>query len=71
MTTSLDQRRADYLDFQNILADEVPAIFLYQSEYLYAHPKSLRGITATRLVAGADRWLDVDNWYVKRKLSWK
>ncbi len=71
VTTSLDQRRSDYLDFQNILADEVPAIFLYQSEYLYAHPKSLRGITATRLVAGADRWLDVDNWYVKRRLSWK
>lgn len=71
VTTSIDQRRTDYLDFQNILADEVPAIFLYQSQYLYAHPKSLRGIEAKRLVAGADRFLDVDNWYVKRRLSWK
>ncbi len=70
-TTSLDQRRTDYLDFQNILADEVPAIFLYQSEYLYAHQSSLRGITAKRLVAGADRFLDIDNWYVKRKLAWR
>lgn len=71
VTTSIDQRRTDYLDFQNILADEVPAIFLYQSHYLYAHPKSLRGIEATRLVAGADRFLDVDNWYIKRRLAWK
>ncbi len=70
-TTSLDQRRTDYLDFQNILADEVPAIFLYQSEYLYAHPASLRGITIKRLVVGADRFLDIDNWYVKRTLAWR
>ncbi len=71
VTTSLDQRRTDYLDFQNILADEVPAIFLYQSQYLYAHQGSLRGLTAKRLVTGADRWLDIDNWYVKRRLAWK
>lgn len=71
ITTSVDQRRADYLDFQNILADEVPAIFLYQSQYLHAHQNSLHGFTAKRLVTGADRWLDVDNWYVKRRLSWK
>lgn len=70
-TTSVDQRRTDYLDFQNILAEEVPAIFLYQSEYLYAHQASLRGLTAKRLVAGVDRFLDIDNWYIKRKLAWQ
>lgn len=70
-TTSVEQRRTDYLDFQNILAEEVPAIFLYQSEYLYTHQSSLRGMTVKRLASGADRVLNIDNWYVKRKLAWK
>ncbi|MEK7637474.1 MAG: peptide ABC transporter substrate-binding protein [Patescibacteria group bacterium] len=58
-------------DFQAIIADEVPAIILVQSEYLYAHQPSLRGLVGDRFIAPADRFDNISSWYVKTRLSWK
>ena len=58
-------------DFQNIIAEEVPAIFLTQTEYLYAHPASLRGFPGNRLNTAADRFDGIASWYLKTKLQWK
>jgi len=69
---STDQAKQikDYLDFQNIVAAEVPAIFLYQPEYLYAHQSSLRGFAGDRLVSSEQRQANMESWYLQTKLRW-
>lgn len=71
--TTIDpkQRATDYFDFQNIVSEEVPAIFLYQQQYLYAQIKALRGINNLRLVSGHDRFLGIEHWYLKTRLTWQ
>lgn len=69
-TTSNDERATDYFDFQNVVAEEVPAIFLYQNLYLCVHSKNLRGIKADRIVSGTDRFLDISSWYLRTRPSW-
>ncbi len=58
-------------DFQAVIADEVPAIILVQTEYIYAHERSLRGWPSDRLVAPANRFDAVASWYVKTRWGWK
>lgn len=69
--TSNVQRGTDYFDFQNVVAEEIPAIFLYQNNYLYAHPRSLRGFSATRIVSSSDRFQHIETWYSQTRPHWK
>lgn len=69
-TTSNVERATDYFDFQNILAEEIPAIFLFQHHYLYLHPKNLRGFEAERLVTGTDRFQHIETWYLRTWPRW-
>lgn len=58
-------------DFQTVIADEVPAIILNQSEYLYAHERSLRGFPSDRIATAADRFDGISDWYLKTSWGWK
>lgn len=61
-----------YTSLQNLFADTVPAIFLYNPIRLYPVSDSIKGLTTKRVSMPADRFIDVQDWYVKtkRKFSW-
>lgn len=65
------KREADLKAFQVAIADEVPAIFLYQNVSLDLHNKNLRGLDGARLISTSDRFMDVAHWYIKTKLGWR
>lgn len=54
-----------YKKFQEILAKEVPAVFLYGPYYLYPVVSSVHGIEIKNIDAPANRFLDVNKWYLK------
>lgn len=66
-----EQRRLKYLQFQNILADEEPAIFLYNPYYTYALPKKIKGFTVSRITVPSDRFVGVERWFIKTRRGWK
>lgn len=66
-----EARKQKYLQFQTILDQEKPAIFLYSPHYLYALPKKLRGFTLERVAVPADRFNGVEQWYMKTRRVWK
>lgn len=43
--------------------ETIPAIVLYQPKYLYAVGSKLRGTDVTSVVAPADRFSNIQNWY--------
>ena len=69
----LDQnkRAKKYLHFQNILAEEIPAIFLYSPTYLYGVDKKIKGIKLDRITFPSDRFAEINMWYVKIRRTWK
>lgn len=59
-----EARRKKYFHFQNILAEEVPAIFLYSPQYLYGVNKKIKGIELNFLVSPSDRLAGISNWHI-------
>lgn len=58
--------------FQNILLEEAPAIFLYNPDYIYFVDKKIKGIKTSRIITDpAKRFVDIESWHIKTKRSWK
>lgn len=64
-----EKKRAEhYKRFQDILAEEVPAIFLYDPSYNYVVHKKVKGIQdGKEIVHPSDRFIDIAAWHVKTK----
>lgn len=70
-TNNLDERAKKYIDFQNILAEDLPAIFLYNPNYHYAVDKKIKGINIEHISIPSDRFNEIGEWYIKTKKEWK
>jgi len=57
-------RLAAYTDFQMLIADRAPAIFLYSANYDYAVSQRVRGVRMNRVIEPGDRFQYVTDWYV-------
>lgn len=50
------------------IATDVPVVFLYFSDYLYAQANRLQGLRIMPIVAPSDRLWNAEDWYVKTSL---
>jgi len=57
--------------FQQLLAAQLPAIFLYSPEYTYGISKRVKGFDVKYVTTPSDRFAGVEGWYVKTKVSFK
>lgn len=70
-TSDRAERNNLYQNFQKLLAADLPAIFLYNSTYLYAMDNAVKGIEMYRLFQPADRFNNITSWYIKMKSGWQ
>jgi peptide/nickel transport system substrate-binding protein len=56
-----------YKKFQQNVADDAPAAFLYSPNYLYVTSKKVQGIDIKSVTTPDRRFTDVAKWYVKTK----
>lgn len=62
------QQRIDlYREFQQVFADEVPAIMLYHPIYTYGVSTKVKGVQIGPLMYPSDRFATVNRWYVATK----
>jgi len=66
-TFDVTQRADQYKEFQTIINEQVPAIFLFQPTYSYVLPAKIKGFSLQRINVSADRFVDIANWYIKTK----
>ncbi len=57
-------RLAAYIDFQTLMADAAPAIFLYAGRYEYAVSQRVHGVHFNKAIEPYDRFQYVTDWYV-------
>jgi peptide/nickel transport system substrate-binding protein len=57
--------------FNKILLQEVPAVFLYSRVYIYPVGNQVRGIDAVDISSSQYRFFDINKWYVKTKRIFK
>ena len=71
LTNNKEERYELYREFQDILIEAVPEIFLYTPNYTYPVHTKIKGIEQTRINTPADRFNDIANWYIKTERRWK
>lgn len=60
------QKRIEELkELQSVIENDRPAIFLYSPSYVYVSSKTLKGFDEKNIGLPSDRFLNVQNWYVK------
>lgn len=70
-TTKTDDRTNFYREFQDILAEEEPAIMLYSPAYTYALNRRVKGVEPGTIFEPSDRFDGISRWYIDTKLEWK
>jgi len=60
-------RAANYQKFQEIITDEIPAVFLDSAVFVYNVPKKVQGIDLETIIHPSDRFVDVHRWFIKTK----
>lgn len=61
------ERAAKYEELQRIIAKDLPAVFLYSQIYLYALPEKMRGVDLQKISLPADRFNEINEWYIETK----
>jgi len=70
-TFDAQSRAGKYVEFQNIISDDIPALFLYSPTYLYPVDSNVKGISEGKIADPSWRFADVNEWYIDTKRVWK
>lgn len=67
-----EKKRNDlYESFEEIIKDDIPAIFLYSPEYLYMMSKDIKGYDMKTMTNPSDRFTNISKWYIKTDKVWE
>jgi ABC-type transport system substrate-binding protein len=70
-TLNEEERKMALEEFQNILIEDAPAIFLYSPDFLYLVSEKIKGIDTETIADFSKRFSGIENWYIKTKRTWK
>ena len=62
-----NKRKKLLQDFQLKLTEDIPAIFLYSPNYIYAVRKEIKGIEGKYINDISKRFIGIENWYINEK----
>ena len=70
---SIDQenRKEKYMEFQKLLIEDAPAVFLYSPTYIYPVNKKVKGISIEKFSQPSHRFSQIENWFIKTNRIWK
>lgn len=69
---NIDERKAKYKNFQEIILEDLPAIFMYSPTYTYIQSRKVKGFEINNILIPRDRFSNILDWYIKtgKKLIW-
>ncbi len=72
LISDLNQRQEKYKRFQEIIAEEMPVIFMYSPTYTYVQSKRIKNFAVNNILYPHDRFANITEWYIEtgKKLKW-
>ena len=67
LETDNEVRAEKYIQFQELLAKDIPAVFLYRSHYSAAVAEKITLEPIQTITSPADRYTNITDWYIKTK----
>ncbi len=71
MATNKESLVKDFAIISNEINNDSPVVFLYSPDYIYAVNKNLKGISASNIGNGGDRFSNIHKWYIETDKIWK
>ena len=65
------ERMKQYQDFQKLIIEDVPAVFLYNPLYIYAQTNNIKGFNNKIISMPSDRFSNAEKWYINTKRNFK
>lgn len=69
--SNMDERIVEYEKFEQEIRSDIPAIFLYSPKFIYVIPDKLKGVNIGSLTIPAERFVNIQNWYIETDYVWK
>ncbi len=66
-----ESRKEKYTEFQKLLIEDAPAVFLYSPTYIYPVNKKVKGIFIEKFSQPSYRFSQIENWFIKTNRIWK
>ncbi|MDD5606549.1 MAG: ABC transporter substrate-binding protein [Candidatus Pacebacteria bacterium] len=66
-----ETRREKIEGLQEIIIEDIPALFLYTQGYIYNVSSKIKGIEFEKIINPCYRFSQVQDWYIKTKRAWK
>jgi ABC-type transport system substrate-binding protein len=64
-------RAQKYEEFQNLLIEDAPVVFLCNPDYIYFVSNEVKGVEVKKIVDPSKRFSNIENWYIFTKRVWK
>lgn len=65
INSDIEIRKEKYKKFQEIITEDLPAIFLYSPTYTYVQSKKVKGFSVKNILIPRDRFSNIAEWYIK------
>lgn len=70
-TLENEERAKIYGQFEDEIAKDIPAVFVYSPDFLYILPAHVRGISAGTVTVPSERFLDINTWFINTDNVWR
>lgn len=69
-TSDLAEKTEALQAFEEEVADDIPAVFIYSPDFIYVVPKHVQGVNLGPLTTSGERFLSVHEWYIETERIW-
>ncbi len=71
-TTSDETKKLEaYRAFEAEIQNDIPAIFLYSPDYIYATSKNIHNLEISNITNPSERFMNIHTWYLETEKVWK
>jgi len=70
-TLNVEDKISYYKKFQDEVAEDIPAVFIYTPDFVYILPEKIQGVKIGSVTTQSERFLDIHNWFIETDLVWK
>lgn len=71
VTVDDQSRNKKYLQFEDEIRKDMPAVFLYSPDFIYIMPDNIKNFERTNIISPGDRYLNIYSWYINTENVWK
>jgi len=61
------ERRGNLEEFQDILIQDIPCLFLLRPDLVYFTSKKINGQEVEKVIEPSKRFIGIENWYIKTR----